>query len=67
MESLCRSFIGRYAYTDLKIEPANVVAEFNAKLRRVYDLTNILEGAGIIERLEKGVAVWKPDFWKFNV
>jgi len=45
---LCRSFIEKYANSNEKIEPSLVAAEFNAKLRRVYDLTNILEGGGII-------------------
>lgn len=29
-------------------DPTTIAIEFNSKLRRVYDMANILEGAGII-------------------
>jgi hypothetical protein len=48
MEGLCNSFIEKYSNSELTFDPNMIVNEFNAKLRRVYDMLNILEGAGVI-------------------
>jgi hypothetical protein len=58
MESLCKSFIKKYENSGALFEPTTLANDFNAKLRRVYDMTNILEGGGIIEKVDKGSYKW---------
>lgn len=59
MESLCRSFLKKYCNSSLLIDLSSLADEFNAKLRRIYDMINILEGSEIISKVEKGIYKWK--------
>eukprot|EP00871_Galdieria_phlegrea_P001622 jgi/Galph1/2460/GphlegSOOS_G1099.1 len=38
-----------------------ITRQLNVQKRRIYDITNVLEGIGIIEKRAKSIIVWKGD------
>lgn len=37
-----------------------LVASLQVQKRRIYDITNVLEGVGLIEKKSKNNIIWKP-------
>ncbi|KAK4528150.1 hypothetical protein GAYE_SCF51G6084 [Galdieria yellowstonensis] len=41
------------------IDLNEITRQLNVQKRRIYDITNVLEGIGVIEKKEKNIIVWK--------
>ncbi|GJQ15531.1 hypothetical protein GpartN1_g7322.t1 [Galdieria partita] len=44
---------------DGAIDLNEITRQLNVQKRRIYDITNVLEGIGVIEKKEKNIIVWK--------
>ncbi|GJD11150.1 Transcription factor E2FB [Galdieria sulphuraria] len=44
---------------DGAIDLNEITKQLNVQKRRIYDITNVLEGIGVIEKKEKNIIVWK--------
>ncbi len=45
--------------TDRSVDLNKVAEELKVQKRRIYDITNVLEGIGLIEKTVKNVIRWK--------
>ena len=44
---------------DNTLDLNNAAAELGVQKRRIYDITNVLEGINLIEKKSKNIIVWK--------
>lgn len=59
LQTLAAQFMAQYREAaDIDIERA--AAALGAKKRRLYDITNVLEGLGLMHKTETGHVVWAP-------
>ena len=58
---LTRKFIElvRSSNDKLRVDLNEASAKLNVQKRRIYDITNVLEGIGLIEKTEKNKIKWK--------
>lgn len=60
MEHLCLLFLERIApRQEGNFQAKDLIDETPIKKRRIYDLMNILEGCGFVQRISKGTYYWK--------
>ena len=58
---LTRKFISliRDSKDDLQVDLNDAAAKLDVQKRRIYDITNVLEGIGLIEKTIKNKIKWK--------
>lgn len=60
MEHLCLLFLERIAPKNHgNFEAKELLDDSGIKKRRIYDLMNILEGCGFVQRISKGTYDWR--------
>ena len=64
LEELGKRFFNYVLESNIRIVNLNMLAKnINLKKRRIYDITNVLEGIGLIQKLTKNQIRLKPEFF----
>lgn len=50
-----------------KVDLTSTATNLNVKKRRIYDITNVLEGAGLVEKTSKNFVQWKGSVGPFSL
>jgi transcription factor E2F3 len=63
--NLTQRFVALVKHAESGLLDLNAAAEsLSVRKRRVYDITNVLEGIGLIEKTTKNVVQWKGEWIK---